>query len=97
MVHVARANRFTGAALVAPVYVDRYLVGRLGPGGKITTPVPVGEVHITSTASDAVINAERGAEYFFEVIGRFEPWILNTPPFDITSISRERATELGVE
>jgi len=71
MVHIGRANHFTGAALVAPVYVDRYLVGRVGPGGKISTPIPLGEVHITSTASDAVIHAERGAEYFFEVIGAF--------------------------
>ena len=64
-----------GAALTAPVYVDRYLIGRIGPGGHITTKVPIGRVHVTSTTADSVVETTPGGLYFFEITVPFEMWL----------------------
>lgn len=90
VVHVVRANAAWAAAESAPVYVDRYLIGRIGPGGRVSTPVPVGQVHVTSMAADTIINAQSGGEYFFEVSSS-----AREPFFDVAPISRERAQEIA--
>ena len=92
-VHVVRANSGFGAAVTAPVYVDRYLIGRIGPGGHITTRVPVGKVHVTSTTGDVVVQTKAGAEYYFEVAMPGQLW-LYAPDFNVITISKERARSI---
>jgi len=93
VIHVVRANSPIGLVITAPVYVDRYLIGRVGPGGHITTRVPVGRVFITSTTADIVLNTERDKSYFFEVTTPVQLWIV-TPDFNVTAITRDRAREI---
>ena len=58
VVHVVRPNSAFGAAITARVYVDRFLIGRIGPSGHLKTRVPVGRVHVTSTTADAMLQTE---------------------------------------
>lgn len=82
-----------GGAITAPVYVDRYLIGRIGPGGHLTTRVPVGRVFVTSTTADVVLQTERDATYFIEVSGPLQMWVV-TPDFNATLITRVRARQI---
>lgn len=93
VVYVVRPNRAFGAAITAPVYVDRFLIGRIGPGGHLKTRVPVGRVHVTSTTADAVLQTERGAIYFLEVSMPAQMWFY-APDFNVTVIDKRRAREI---
>jgi hypothetical protein len=92
-IHVVRANSAFGAALTAPVYVDRYLIGRIGPGGYLTTKVPVGRVHVTSTTGDVIVRTEPNAEYFFEVSMPVQGW-LYAPDFNVVQIKKQQASAI---
>jgi hypothetical protein len=89
-IHVVRPNSGFGAALTAPVYVDRYLIGRIGPGGYLTTKVPVGKVHVTSTTGDVIVRTEANKEYFFEVSMPVQGW-LYAPDFNISQVQKQQA------
>jgi hypothetical protein len=93
-VHVVRANAAFGAAVTAPVYVNRYLIGRVGPGGYISTKVPAGPIHVTSTTADSVVQAEAGKAYFFEVSMPGQMWMY-APDFIVTRIEQRRAEEVA--
>lgn len=92
-IYVVRSNSAFGSAITAPVYVDRYLIGRIGPGGYLTTKVPVGRIHVTSTTSDVIAQTEQNSRYFFEVSMPGQMWMY-APDFNVTSISRDRAIEV---
>lgn len=92
-IHVFRPNSAIGAAITAPVYVDRYLVGHIGPGGALTTKVPVGRVHVTSTTSDAIVQTEANREYFFEVAMPVQGW-LYAPDFTVVQIKKPQASAI---
>ncbi len=92
-IHVIRENSIFGNGVTAPVYVDRYLIGRLGPGGHLATRVPVGRVHVTSTTADVVIQTEKDTEYFFQVSMPAQLW-LYAPSFDISEIKKQAAGQL---
>jgi hypothetical protein len=94
VVHVVRESGVFGSAITAPVYVNRILIGRIGPGGHLRTRVPVGRVHVTSTTADAVIQAEANTEYFFELSMPVQIWAFNTD-FVVVKIDRRRAEALG--
>jgi hypothetical protein len=94
IVHVVRESGVFGSAITAPVYVNRYLIGRIGPGGHLRTRVPVGRVHVTSTTADAVVQAEADSEYFFELSMPVQLWAYN-PEFVVVKIDRRRAEALG--
>jgi len=97
VIHVIRKNSAFGAAVTAPVYVDRYLIGRIGPGGHIKTWVPVGRVNVTSTTADVVLHTVRDKDYFLEVSMPGQMW-LYAPDFNVTIINKQRAIEiLGYE
>ena len=92
-IHVIRSNSAFGAAITAPVYIDRYLIGRIGPGGYLTTQVPVGRVHVTSTTADAVIETKQNSQYYFEVSMPGQMW-LYAPDFNVIEIELSRAVEV---
>lgn len=92
-IHVIRSNHAFGGAITAPVYVDRYLIGRIGPGGHLKTRVPVGRIHVTSTTGDAIIQTEKNSEYFFEVSMPGQAW-LYAPDFNVSPIKKHRAREI---
>ncbi|PUA17298.1 hypothetical protein [Glaciimonas sp. PCH181] len=92
-IHVVRSNSAFGAAITAPVYVDRYLIGRIGPGGYLKTLVPIGRIHVTSTTGDSIIQTEKNSEYFFEVSMPGQVW-LYAPDFNIFPINKNRAQEI---
>ena len=92
-VHVVRSNSAFGAAITAPVYVDRFLIGRIGPGGRLTVQVPVGQVHITSTTADAVVQTKENSHYYFEVSMPVQIWAY-APDFNVIEIDRIRAVEV---
>ncbi len=92
-VHVVRSNSAFGAAINAPVYVDRFLIGRIGPGGLLTVQVPVGQVHVTSTTADAVVQAKENNHYYFEVSMPAQMWFY-APDFNVIEIDRSRAVEV---
>jgi len=94
VVHVVRQNAAFGSAVTAPVYVNRYLIGELGPGGQLRTRVPVGRVHVTSTTADAIVQAEAGGEYFFELSMPMQIWGYR-PDFIVNKIDHRRAQALG--
>jgi hypothetical protein len=56
-----------GSALQAPIYVNNNLIGKIGVGGELRTPVPAGTVRVRSTANTVTIQAIPGAEYSFDV------------------------------
>ena len=93
VIHVVRANSAWGSAITAPVYVDRYLIGRIGPGGHIKIRVPVGRVHVTSTTADAVLQTVRDEAYFLDVSMPGQIWIY-APDFNVTIINKQRAREI---
>jgi len=93
VLHVVRTNSLWGAAIPAPVYVDKYLLGRIGPGGYIRTKVPAGNFSVSSTTSDVVINGKTGEEYFVEVSMPFQIWFF-TPNFDVRIISKQEAEQI---
>jgi hypothetical protein len=95
-IHVVRENSMFGAMITAPVYVDKFLLGRIGPGGYLKTSIPTGRVHLTSTTADVIIDAKKGAEYFFEVSMPMQMWFY-APDFDIAAIDRERAKQFRSE
>ncbi len=92
-VHVVRESSVVGSALTAPVYVNKYLIGRIGPGGHLKVKVPTGRIHVTSTTADSVVDAEARGEYFFEVTMPLQGW-LYAPDFIVTRIDRRRAMEV---
>jgi hypothetical protein len=92
IIHVVRSNNTFGGAITAPVYIDRYLIGRIGPGGHLATRVPVGRVHVTSTTGDAVIQTEKDGEYYVEVSMPVQSWFY-APDFNIVAINKQRAME----
>lgn len=97
VIHIVRENSAFGAAITAPVYVDRYLIGRIGPGGHIKTRVPVGRVNVTSTTADVVLQTVRDKDYFLDVSMPGQMW-LYAPDFNVTIINKQRAIEiLGYE
>ena len=92
-IHVVRSNSAFGSAITAPVFVDRYRIGGIGPGGYLKTRVPVGRVHVTSTTADAVVQTEKNSQYFFEVSMPGQVWMY-APDFNISAIDRRRAIEV---
>jgi hypothetical protein len=92
-VNVVRAHSHFGSAVSAPVYVNKYLIGRIGPGGHLKVKVPTGQLHVTSTTADAVVNAKAMSEYYFEVAMPFQGW-LYAPDFTVTRVDRRRVEEL---
>ena len=94
-VHVVRAQVGFGSAVSVPVYVDQFLIGRIGPGGVISTPVPVGRVYVTSMAADTILDTEPGSEYFFEDDIPVQVSVSGPGITTLTQISRERALEIA--
>lgn len=88
--HVVRKNSALGSAIPAPVFVNKYLLGRIGPGGHLETKIPVGQVSVSSTTSDVIIYSRAGEHYFVEVSMPLQIWLL-TPDFEVKSISPEEA------
>lgn len=85
--HFYRENSAFGSAITAPVYVDQYLIGRIGPGGKFITRVPVGSRYVTSTTSGIKIEAEENKHYYFLVSMPAQVWFY-APEFDIKRIRK---------
>ena len=95
IVHFVRSNSFYGAAIAAPVEVDDYLIGRIGPGDSLTTKVPAKKVSISTTKSRIVLDAEKGFEYFFKIHLPFHG-IIAFDEFEISAIDKKQARELGL-
>lgn len=93
LVHIVRSDSPFGSAITAPVYIDRYLIGRLGPGGHISTRVPVGDVFLASTTAGILIKTEIGKSYFYEVTMPVQMW-LTSPDFNIKEITRIQSKEI---
>ena len=77
--HFKRPASLFGIAVTAPVYVDSYLIGRLGSGGEITVKVPVGSVYTTSTTNGIEVNTKKGYHYYFELTLLGDPWMQELP------------------
>jgi hypothetical protein len=93
-IHFIRENSAYGSAIAAPVYVDGYQIGRIGPGGHLATNVPAKKIVISSTDSSTILNAEIGKVYYFEISMPPQMWIA-TPGFDVYQISDRHAEKLG--
>jgi hypothetical protein len=92
-VHVVRSISVVGLAMTAPVFIDRYRIGSIGPGGYLKTQVPLGRVHVTSTTADVMVQTENNSQYFFEVSMPAQVW-LYAPDFNVFAIDRGRAIEI---
>ncbi len=90
-VHVSRTNSVWGAGITAPVYVNRYLIGRLGPGGALTVRVPVGRVDVTSSAGDVVLQTVEGESYYLSVNMPPQVWFY-APDFDMRLVDNQKGT-----
>lgn len=86
--HVIRKNSAWGAAIPAPVYVDKTLIGRIGPGGRLDVKIPEGRSAVSSTTSDVILDAKPGMEYFIEVSMPMQVWLM-TPNFDVKIIEKQ--------
>ena len=95
IVHFVRSNSFYGAAIAAPVEVDDYLIGSIGPGDSLTIKVPAKEVSVSTTKSRIVLDAEKGFEYFFKIHLPFHG-IIAFDEFEISAIDKKQARELGL-
>jgi hypothetical protein len=93
VVHVVRAKSLWGCGVTAPVYVDHYLIGRIGPGGYLRVRVPVGRVAVTSTTADIILQTEQDKNYYIEVSMPVQTWFY-APDFNISLIDRNRAREI---
>lgn len=91
--YVVRKNSIWGGALAAPIYVHKYLLGRIGPGGRLETKIPLGPVSVSSTTSDIIFHARPGEEYFVEVSMPAQIWWF-TPDFELRQIGHEEASSI---
>ena len=89
LIHVVRPTGAFGMAISAPVSVNGNLIGRLGPGGHLQTPVSAGRIRVTSTTNTATVQADPNGEYFFEVTMPMQMWAY-APDFTVAAISREK-------
>jgi hypothetical protein len=80
-VHVTRGFG-PGTAISAPVYVNNNLIGKIGPGGELFSPVPVGALRVRSTSNTVSLQAAAGAIYAFEVSLPLQLWLAE-PDFEI--------------
>ena len=93
MIHVIRSNSAFGSAITAPVFIDRYRIGNIGPGGYLKTRVPVGRVSVTSTTADVIVQTEKGKQYFIEIDMPVQGWMYS-PDFNASAVDRQRAIEV---
>lgn len=89
-VKIVRSESVWGSAIPAPVYLNEQLLGRIGPGGYLSTKVPVGEIAISSTTSKIIVNTEEEDTYYFKVRMPFQFWIIS-PDFDVMQITEQEA------
>ena len=92
-VRIARSMSAQGSAITAPIHVDRYRVGLLGPGGSISVIVPAGRRLISSTMGDVPFEIRPGATAYFEVSPPGLMW-LREPDFEVQPINAERWRQL---
>jgi hypothetical protein len=95
LVHFVRSNSPYGSAIAAPVEVDGYLAGKIGPGDSLTIKVPAKEVSISTTKGRIVLNAMKGYEYFFKIHLPFHG-LIAMDEFEISAINEKQARELGL-
>lgn len=92
-VNVARANSPIGSALTAPIHIDRYRVGYVGPGGSISVKVPAGRRVIAATMGDTVFEIAPGSTAYFEAYIESLMW-LHTPDIGVKPITPGRWRQL---
>lgn len=95
ILHVVRAGMGAGGAITAPVYVDGHLIGRIGPGGRLTTKVPPKAISISSTTSSVVLNAKAGMEYYYEISMTAEHTWQDNASWAIYQAGERRVKQLG--
>lgn len=64
-----RVTRGYGPAtgIGADIYVNNNLIGRIGPGGELSTPVPTGPLRVRSGTNTVTVQAQAGIVYTYEV------------------------------
>lgn len=85
--HVIRKSSAWGAAIPAPIYIDKTLIGRIGPGSWLDVKIPEGKSAISSTTTDVIIDAKSGMEYFVEASMPTQVWLF-TPDFDVRIVEK---------
>ncbi len=84
---IVRPNHPWGSLIRTPVYINNQLIGRLGPGGHIQMKIPAERTSVSVTTSDIVIDAKKGAAYYFRVTIPLQLWFM-TPSFNIEQINK---------
>ena len=95
VLHIIRKNTADGSALGAPVNVDDYQIGRIGPGGHLATRIPAKTVSVSSTNNSVIINADAGKEYIVEVFTPGRLWVVTPAGFDVHQTNKRRMKKLG--
>jgi hypothetical protein len=95
VLHIIRKNTADGSALGAPVNIDGFLIGRIGPGGHLVTRIPARSISISSTNNTVVINADASKEYFVEIFTPGRLWLVTPAGFDVHQTNERRMKKLG--